>query len=1600
MDAPSMVQSSIGGTLIVRNLVSGDQMVINPTQNNESLEIVNKQQQSPASESETDRITSNLARNEDQSSRNSSISNNSSSSCNNNKMKINNNNNESNSATIDVDEPGLEDDSETNAQLKKDETKLPQCKIKRNYSCNNCNYFTQNPRRFLMHLRDTHGEKININECKLCLYASRHYQKLVRHMRMVHGSTEGINEPTQSRRPRTSLKLKRTSQLQEDPDLMIDEPHFIPSVIDMQVPGDTGPRLEKCSMCSFTALSHDSLKAHEREDHAQTKFFRCSRCNYVTHIRARYSKHIKYHSMPMIKCHLCDFRTPYKWNLDRHMKNHGGQGPFKCSACTFSADIKQSLTVHETNHHIPPIGGHTASDLVPQLHDWPEDLSMSSSHNSQEDEEIPLDYTVAKSPDLSDNQGGETSNSDGSYRKKARPIPSLIPINETFNAFKNIPKANEASAMAAVDYLNEIYLKTIKSITMLFGNEEQQQNNNNSNQNLPVNSTAQDEDDSSKAINKKTLSIFEKLKEKINLGQIDDENLVCTCGYQAKSLSDIFMHQNICKIKSQSQETNNPEPERNCESVASSHSPTLSSIFSSTRCQYCRHRCKSTDDLLLHLKTCVEAQQQDGAGSDAGSDVKCEKLSTTGESSGSADEAPIDNPLEAPPSGINWIPNNATAAMQMAFMDQILSHNIEVVSENNNGGDVMVVDRPKKSGMGFPKKSPFVSMKKVFKCPHCSFWASTASRFHVHIVGHLNKKPFECSLCAYRSNWRWDITKHIRLKTVRDSNHKTARVLMNDETGRRNYTKYNKYITLMGVNDSDTNVKQSKVDDSILLQHHEQQARENGGTPTPMDISNPYLASALSFGKSSSHNTNDENHLSDNDSNNCNKKTHFKCKKCSFKSYDRDEVLGHVKQHYIDAGLLITSAAANANQKPLIQIPPPKLDIMSHFLEPTQSRIVSNLMQVMPDITIKTPPLFPLPNGETSITTAQSSDDPISVLNTDQITILTKNNNNNNQVASNSPRNKENVLQLGQLIGGGGTGTTTTTTILNNHNNTNTNTIKINNNIINNFTPTNVTITSTSNTTTQGSSSAGLVQVQGSTTSTTTASTSTSASNNTSSNNNWRGPAPYRCGHCHQVSNWKHVIQRHCRLKHNGNISIEQLGKTNSNSGRVTSEDARSRRSRPQNTSTTNNNSNNNILTQSSNNNMFVNLNQAQIKPGSANVLEDLLKRNIEQSQQTQQQQKMDISISLEKKYKCQFCPYESNSKSQLQYHSSFHNQKSLIGDETEVFNCKYCTYTVSRRHLLLQHLKMHGNEAIEDAVDLTSEDNINQESASKTLPSPRLLYFCRHCPARYLSKPEIDHHLSMHDADHTFKCRLCTYTASTESNMQAHYTVHTTYYQEKTKEFQNKYQTSVDHQMPRIEQEVQPSTSNETKEQSWIVIAPPPLPPNLLKSLHEQKMFGLLSLLTKCKFCGFNADTPDALQLHLVHHKRFSGKEFPYKCEHCDFSTTTIPLLTEHLKPHFLFIQNSRSDLMKINNNNNNNGPPSTANENGKSIAFYTNYDNLELKCVDLRKIKQENAMEVNEEFESDFIYNENSDLALKQKLLEMISNVSNKDKIIVRLD
>lgn len=223
---------------------------------------------------------------------------------------------------------------------------LPQCKIKRNYNCAKCTFYTQNPRVYLVHTRDVHFERLKIYDCPHCVYASRHHQKLTRHIKMVHESSTIVKEPETL--PSTSDNVDPLGRMEE----LLEE---VEEYDDLQMEVDDGSEetLER-------TIDAENMNSAEPTSSGlpsrKNNFYSCSKCNYVTHIRARFTKHVKYHSMPMIKCTMCDFRTPYKWNLDRHMKNHGGNGNFHCSMCNFTADIRQSLTVHEMNHHTPPVG--------------------------------------------------------------------------------------------------------------------------------------------------------------------------------------------------------------------------------------------------------------------------------------------------------------------------------------------------------------------------------------------------------------------------------------------------------------------------------------------------------------------------------------------------------------------------------------------------------------------------------------------------------------------------------------------------------------------------------------------------------------------------------------------------------------------------------------------------------------------------------------------------------------------------------------------------------------------------------------------------------------------------------------------------------------------------------------------------------------------------------------------------------------------------------------------------------------------------------------------------------------------------------------------
>ncbi|XP_037052350.1 uncharacterized protein LOC119085910 isoform X1 [Bradysia coprophila] len=1597
MDAPSMVHRS-GDTLIVRSVVSGDQLYLD---NNE--QGVNKLL--PFHHNSFN----------------------------------NNNDNESNG---DVDDSNLDNTSN-----------LPQCKIKRNYSCNNCTFFTQNPRHFLNHLKDVHGEKIIINECKYCLYASKHYQKLVRHMKMVHGSTDGLEEQAQSRKRASQLareQKKRKSSLEDihlnqQPLSLIQQqtqPLFVNQLLaePSSSPDYTNNKLLKCTVCDYSTLHREKLTEHEREEHNKTKFFRCEKCSYVTHIKARFSKHVKYHSMPMIKCVLCDFRTPYKWNLDRHMKNHGGAGLYKCSACNFTADIKQSLTVHEMNHHVPPVGHASGmsmarrrnkvggTDIVEQYS--PMNLSDSSvgvasgidfstnnnnnnsSLNSYNEpmakkirmEEHEQQWYQSMAADLSQRPHTETVSS---QKKPARPVPNLIPIqpaivSPTAMNLSITPRSFHDNTPATITK-NE---RTLNDLAMLLSgadamnlqaSEHMIANSkrifrelmalSHQNEGLVINpenvvsppQLSPTSSNASSVAKRKTVNFFEELKEKFIAA--NGGSLTCRCGHSSKCLSELLIHQKMCSKYSQSPV--------NLSTGSSS---------GSTRCQFCRQRCKSSTDLMVHMQHCMEARSNadsmESISSDYGStdkvdgcdDIMDESCDEENENDGEP------HPMEHKVFVWNKMPERRENDNDIGDDDRD-DNNDDAHNEDSETTEDGRTEKSKyfavETAPGYgevtkkmnPDDEPASgSLKKVFKCPHCTFWASTASRFHVHIVGHLNKKPFECSLCSYRSNWRWDITKHIRLKTIRDPSHKTAKVLMNDETGRRNYTKYNKHITLMKVDAEDGDPKLLKSGEMTpsqeanlsFLQKSEsnipQKAKANEvidlDNEIPLSLVKPVVSFDLTGRSTSSsavtvgeeeQDLNKQAKANKNDS----KVTSFKCKKCNFRDANRDVVLNHVKGHYQEAGIKFEDKnvpAAELSQQIISQPnPSPPIAAASPIPTPSSSqtsKLYSKLLSAamgFPNLNVP-PQLHP-----TALKSLQL----------------------HNQDLHSAPLNLQKPVtpQPPQLVPADMSTATS----------------------------------SSSSSSTTALSAAAAVVVSETAQPTIEHGETDEASSLGTSVTGWRDPAPYRCGHCHQMSNWKHVIQRHCRLKHNGDINIEVIEKRNSNkrtyvrlncpssSGQRSShhdmtesgsEDVMEHHAISQSPS---------VSQQLSSTNNAEQFNQLAGNYSTENATES--PKNMETdhddakslpNQSNPPNQLIQLLNKKPKRYQCPSCPYVSPCRSQLESHHKFHNQ-----NECSTFQCRHCSYNVTKKHLLYQHQKMHEYEKV--GRDETNEDSSASEAIDLTSSLPKSsdgqhekqLMFCSYCPARYLNEKELKGHTKMHASFFPYRCAICTYTSRQESYIETHLNVHTSSYQQKTKLMLNEFDIKSDCPQPRLStiptehnddnvfwivSEYNPkprpnagSSNNDmdlddmisaSKVPNKTFASPPKIPPVhdspckpstsidsiaspppptthktiLLQSQGLQNRESkqnkiVISKPEKCPHCPFCTTKPDVLKEHMQCHVTVSGTQNPNNCDHCDYSVSDELVLKEHIKLHFCASSLSPTLI-----------------SNRKSVAFFTCYDGLTL--------------------------------------------------------
>lgn len=109
---------------------------------------------------------------------------------------------------------------------------------------------------------------------------------------------------------------------------------------------------------------------------------------------------------------------------------------------------------------------------------------------------------------------------------------------------------------------------------------------------------------------KKNASFFDKLKEKLLVGAGESCNLVCACcGHESKCLSELARHQKL---------HSSPRNHSSDGSGINGGSGVVlasGAELSSTRCQHCRQRCKTSSDLVMHLQSCLEANKKNLTGS-------------------------------------------------------------------------------------------------------------------------------------------------------------------------------------------------------------------------------------------------------------------------------------------------------------------------------------------------------------------------------------------------------------------------------------------------------------------------------------------------------------------------------------------------------------------------------------------------------------------------------------------------------------------------------------------------------------------------------------------------------------------------------------------------------------------------------------------------------------------------------------------------------------------------------------------------------------------------------------------------------------------------
>ncbi|KGL77752.1 Zinc finger protein 142, partial [Tinamus guttatus] len=107
-----------------------------------------------------------------------------------------------------------------------------------------------------------------------------------------------------------------------------------------------------CQQCDFICSNKHVFRKHKKQGHPGSEQLQCSFCPYATFNPVEFHDHVgKMHANEKIhKCTECPFATAHKRVLIRHMLLHTGEKPHKCELCDFTCRDVSYLSKHMLTH--------------------------------------------------------------------------------------------------------------------------------------------------------------------------------------------------------------------------------------------------------------------------------------------------------------------------------------------------------------------------------------------------------------------------------------------------------------------------------------------------------------------------------------------------------------------------------------------------------------------------------------------------------------------------------------------------------------------------------------------------------------------------------------------------------------------------------------------------------------------------------------------------------------------------------------------------------------------------------------------------------------------------------------------------------------------------------------------------------------------------------------------------------------------------------------------------------------------------------------------------------------------------------------------------